>query len=165
MLDPFFCPSSAHSSATTSRETTSPDSSSGFSKSTPCGFRSNSLTIPPSILYTYWAPYVTLVSVYQANLSGHTKKVTLYAWFYISWAIGNIIGPQTFREEQAPVYTGGTVAMIVCYAVAMVCVLAYGFLCRLSNKKRASVIESQLAADQDWLDLTDKQNKAFRYTT
>lgn len=30
------------------------------------------------ILYTYWAPYVTLVSVYQANTAGHTKKfVTL----------------------------------------------------------------------------------------
>ena len=26
------------------------------------------------ILYTYWAPYVTLVSVYQANTAGHTKK-------------------------------------------------------------------------------------------
>jgi hypothetical protein len=23
---------------------------------------------------TYWAPYITLVSVYQANIAGHTKK-------------------------------------------------------------------------------------------
>ena len=116
-------------------------------------------------MYTYWAPYVTLVSVYQANLAGHTKKVTLYAWFFISWATGNIIGPQTFREEQAPVYTGGTIAMIVCYVVAMICVLAYGFLCHLSNQQRKETIESELAADQDWLDMTDKENKAFKYTT
>lgn len=30
-----------------------------------------------SILYTYWAPYVTLVSIYQANIAGHTKKYVL----------------------------------------------------------------------------------------
>lgn len=105
------------------------------------------------------------MSVYQANLAGHTKKVTLYAWFYISWAIGNIIGPQTFREDQAPAYTGGTIAMIVSYVVTMICILVYGMLCHMSNRKRATVIESELAADQDWLDLTDKKNEAFRYTT
>jgi MFS transporter, ACS family, allantoate permease len=26
------------------------------------------------ILYTYWAPYITLVSIYQANIAGHTKS-------------------------------------------------------------------------------------------
>ncbi|KAK6396959.1 hypothetical protein LTR65_007458 [Meristemomyces frigidus] len=49
------------------------------------------------ILYTYWAPYVTLVSVvsiYQANVAGYTKKTVLLAWLYVSWAVGNIIGPQ-----------------------------------------------------------------------
>ncbi|KAH8881764.1 putative allantoate permease [Thozetella sp. PMI_491] len=117
------------------------------------------------ILYTYWAPYVTLVSVYQANVAGHTKKVVLYAWFYIAWAVGNIIGPQTFREEQAPAYTGGTVAMIVTYVVAIVAILAYGALCHFSNQKRKEVIESSVAGEQDWLDLTDKENRAFKYTT
>ncbi|KAJ5579940.1 uncharacterized protein N7459_005925 [Penicillium hispanicum] len=117
------------------------------------------------ILYTYWAPYVTLVSVYQANVAGHTKKIVLYAWFYIAWTVGNIIGPQTFRADQAPEYTGGTVAMIVCYVVAIVAVLAYGYVCHSSNVKRKDAIESQMAADQDWLDLTDKENEGFKYTT
>jgi hypothetical protein len=105
------------------------------------------------------------VSIYQANIAGHTKKVTLYAWFYVAWTTGNIIGPQTFREDQAPAYTGGTIAMIVCYIVAMICVLSYGALCHISNKRRAVAIESQLAADQDWLDMTDKKNEGFKYTT
>lgn len=118
-----------------------------------------------SILYTYWAPYVTLVSVYQANIAGHTKKVTLYAWFYVSWAVGNIVGPQTFRADQAPAYTGGTVAMIVCYVIAMICVLAYGALCSLENRRREQSGETEVAAEQDWLDLTDKENKGFKYTT
>ncbi|KAH7310820.1 hypothetical protein B0I35DRAFT_482101 [Stachybotrys elegans] len=116
------------------------------------------------ILYTYWAPYVTLISVYQANIAGHTKKVTLYAWFFISWATGNIIGPQTFRAEQAPVYTWGTIAMIVCYVIAMICVLLYGLVCTWDNLKRAEAFNGE-AGEQDWLDKTDKENKSFHYTT
>ncbi|KAJ5272921.1 hypothetical protein N7478_008046 [Penicillium angulare] len=116
-------------------------------------------------LYTYWAPYVTLVSIYQANVAGHTKKIVLYAWFYIAWAVGNIIGPQSFRADQAPEYTGGTIAMIVCYVVAMISISLYGFICYTSNKGRAEAIESRMAADHDWLDLTDKENEGFIYTT
>ncbi|KAJ5724999.1 uncharacterized protein N7483_006356 [Penicillium malachiteum] len=116
-------------------------------------------------LYTYWAPYVTLVSIYQANVAGHTKKIVLYAWFYIAWTTGNIIGPQTFRADQAPEYTGGTIAMIVCYIVAMICIVIYGMVCHLDNKRRAEAIQNQLSADQDWLELTDKENSGFKYTT
>lgn len=116
------------------------------------------------ILYTYWAPYVTLVSIYQANIAGHTKKVFLFAWFYVSWATGNIIGPQTFLAYQAPAYTGGTIAMIVCYVVAIFCILIYGLLCHRSNQSRAGEI-SENRGDMDWLDLTDKQNTSFKYTT
>jgi ACS family allantoate permease-like MFS transporter len=117
------------------------------------------------ILYTYWAPYVTLVSVYQANIAGHTKKVTLFAWYYVAWAIGNIIGPQTFTESQAPVYTGGTIAMIVCYVVAIVLISTYGFICHRENVRRAGAIEAGVAAEHDWLDETDRQNEGFKYTT
>lgn len=116
------------------------------------------------ILYTYWAPYITLVSIYQANIAGHTKKISLFAWYYVSWAIGNIIGPQTFRADQAPAYTGGTVAMIVCYVIAIVMVLAYGAVCHASNKRRAVEILEK-SGDEDWLDLSDKENRGFRYTT
>jgi len=116
------------------------------------------------ILYTYWAPYVTLVSIYQANIAGHTKKVFLFAWFYVAWAAGNIIGPQTFLAYQAPAYTGGTVAMIVCYCVAIFCILGYGAVCHASNKRRAGEI-SENRGDMDWLDLTDKENISFKYTT
>ncbi|KAL6247602.1 hypothetical protein RBB50_005948 [Rhinocladiella similis] len=116
------------------------------------------------ILYTYWAPYVTLVSVYQANTAGHTKKTVLYAFYYVAWAVGNIIGPQTFRADQAPAYTGGTVAMIVCYVVAIVLILLYGYLCYRSNLSRKEDIDLAMG-DQDWLDKTDRELKGFKYTT
>ncbi|KAL4784161.1 putative allantoate permease [Aspergillus varians] len=115
------------------------------------------------ILYTYWAPYITLVSVYQANIAGHTKKTVLYAWFFVGWAVGNIVGPQTFRADQAPAYTGGTVAMIVSYGVAIAMISAYGIICHRENKRREAL--DRPVGEQDWLDLTDKQNLGFRYTT
>ncbi|KAL4863954.1 hypothetical protein BDV12DRAFT_201597 [Aspergillus spectabilis] len=108
---------------------------------------------------TYWAPYVTLVSVYQANIAGHTKKTVLYAWFFVGWAVGNIIGPQTFRADQAPAYTGGTVAMIVCYGVAIAMISAYGIICHRENKRREAL--DRPVGEQDWLDLTDKQNQGL----
>lgn len=135
------------------------------------------------ILYTYWAPYVTLISVYQANIAGHTKKTTLYGWNFVAWTLGNIIGPQTFRQSQAPAYIGGITAMMVCYVAAMALILTYMVVCRLENRKRdqetgarrvpgeetpQDAVEDTsggLGSGNDWLDLTDKQNRNFRYTT
>jgi len=57
------------------------------------------------------------------------------------------------------------VAMIVCYIVAMCSITAYGLVCYFSNKKRADAIEGRMAADHDWLDMTDKENVGFKYTT
>lgn len=55
--------------------------------------------------------------------------------------------------------------MIVCYIIAMFAITAYGIICHFSNKKRAEAIEGRMAADRDWLDLTDKENVGFKYTT
>jgi hypothetical protein len=57
--------------------------------------------------------------------------------------------------------------MIVCYVIAIIAVLAYGVLCHRENQKRAVEMRDGgvTAADQDWLDLTDGENRAFKYTT
>jgi MFS transporter, ACS family, allantoate permease len=135
------------------------------------------------ILYTYWAPYVTLVSVYQANIAGHTKKTWSYGWYFVAWTLGNIIGPQTFRAEQAPAYIGGITAMMVCYVAAMALILTYMAVCRIENRKRDreaggtagfhaqssnpgdDLVTQAPGGQNDWLDLTDKENRRFRYTT
>lgn len=55
--------------------------------------------------------------------------------------------------------------MIICYIVAMFAITAYGLVCHMSNKKRVEAIEARMAADHDWLDMTDKENVGFKYTT
>jgi MFS transporter, ACS family, allantoate permease len=104
----------------------------------------------------------------------------LYGWYFVAWTLGNIIGPQTFRASQAPAYVGGMTAMMVCYVAAMALILTYLCVCRIENRNRDREAGSQTQAhasgtsdesgapvveQNDWLDLTDKENRNFRYTT
>ncbi|PYH69518.1 MFS general substrate transporter [Aspergillus vadensis CBS 113365] len=76
-------------------------------------------SLPRTNLYTYFGPYVVGISMAQANTAGHTKKTVQYSILYIGYALGNLIGPQTFRASQAPAYTGGFIAMLICYCICV----------------------------------------------
>lgn len=107
--------------------------------------------------------------MFQANTAGRSKKTTVNAMDYFAYAVGNIIGPQTFKSDQAPKYTGAIIAMTTCYALCMLLGLWYGFACYLENKKRDEKLrmsgnEWGADHDMDFMDLTDKENKSFRYT-
>ncbi|BDD60099.1 hypothetical protein MAP00_005261 [Monascus purpureus] len=115
------------------------------------------------LIYTYYAGYMLSLSIYQANTAGHTKKVTVSYLMYLAYAVGNIIGPQTFIANQAPKYTGGITAMLVSYCVCIVLALALGASYRLLNQSRRGPEDSN--GPQPFLDMTDRENKAFVYTT
>jgi hypothetical protein len=103
---------------------------------------------------------------------------------------GNLIGPQTFRANQAPAYTGGFVSMLICYCVCIGLMGAYWILAAVLNSKREAIASSSLpsamttrpipttnlsgnnyASDVDsiseyaFADLTDFEQLDFRYTT
>lgn len=42
------------------------------------------------VFYTYWAPYCLAQTLWMANTSGHSKKVTMGAVFFIGYCIGNV---------------------------------------------------------------------------
>lgn len=120
------------------------------------------------VFYTYWAPYVISTSLPMANTSGHSKKLTMNAIFFLCYCIGNIIGPQCFRSNDAPSYSKGYEGLLACLVVAIAAIVAYGFLCRWENKKRDKLHGSQTNADASeataFSDLTDKEKPSFRYT-
>ncbi|KAL0264412.1 hypothetical protein SLS55_000362 [Diplodia seriata] len=120
------------------------------------------------LLYTYFGPYVVGIGLAQANTAGNTKKTVVFAILYIGYAVGNLIGPQTFRSDQAPAYTGGVVAMIVCYCVCIGLVCAYWALCAVQNK-RSEEVEATSGSNEEaielLLDQTDFEQKGFKYTT
>lgn len=122
------------------------------------------------LLYTYFGPYVVGIGLAQANTAGHTKKTVVFAILYISYAVGNLIGPQTFRAEQAPAYVGGTVSMIICYCVAIALMAGYWALAAWQNRSKVAAGEVTAAAASadimdSFADKTDFEQEDFMYTT
>ncbi|KAH8430646.1 uncharacterized protein LDX57_008309 [Aspergillus melleus] len=122
------------------------------------------------LLYTYFGPYVVGISMAQANTAGHTKKNFQYSILYIGYAVGNLIGPQTFREEQAPAYTGGFVAMLACYCACIGLIGAYWVLVIRMNRRLDGIDPESGPSNEGDLagafsDQTDFEQKNFRYTT
>ncbi|KAK4504506.1 hypothetical protein PRZ48_005422 [Zasmidium cellare] len=115
--------------------------------------------------YSYWGPYVLCTSLPMANSSGHSKKLTVNAVFFLSYCIGNIIGPQLFQADDAPDYSHGYAGMLGCIVVAIVSILGYGFLCFLENRRRDHVYGKDRGeqAAEAFSDLTDKEKVGFRY--
>lgn len=117
-----------------------------------------------------------------ANYAGHTKKVsslsllsitftdtikvTMNAILLISFCLGNIIGPLTFRAADAPNYVPAKITIIVTCATAVVLTLMLRFYYQWENKRRdrrASERGAGHKTDIEFADVTDRKNEEFRY--
>ncbi|PYH94392.1 MFS general substrate transporter [Aspergillus ellipticus CBS 707.79] len=123
------------------------------------------------LLYTYFGSYVVGISMAQANTVGHTKKTVQYSIMYIGYAVGNLIEPQIFRADQAPAYTGGFIAMTVCYSTCVGLIGISWLLVTRLNRRLGSVdtevgaIDGDERAEMVFCDRTDLQQKTFIYIT
>lgn len=120
--------------------------------------------------YTFYlstAVMAVVISYIGSNIGGSTKKSVVYAFFSIGYCVGNIIGPQTYRAEQAPKYVGARTALIVAFVVSTACLLGVYVIDRLENRRRdkreAAGETPELPKGWEFADLTDKQNPNFRY--
>ncbi|KAI1105638.1 allantoate permease [Jackrogersella minutella] len=99
-----------------------------------------------------------------ANYAGHTKKVTMNAVVLISFCLGNIIGPLTFRDADKPQYLPAKIVIIASTAVAAVTTGVLMAYYVWENKRRDRLhpgLEHQ--ENSEFFDLTDRENKEFRY--
>lgn len=110
-----------------------------------------------------------LPAVYQwiaANVAGHTKRPFAMGFISASFALGNLVGPQTFRARDAPDYTPARVILLaVLVAGALLSVLVYLYY-RVVNARRDRRDQGRaddLGIDEKWGNLTDKENRSFRY--
>lgn len=123
----------------------------------------------------YYSFYIATVviggicSIISSNVAGSTKKNIANTLFLVGYCVGNIIGPQTFRANQAPNYVGAKTAMLVSFCVGL-CILFSLFLIYLRRNK---IRDAQMAALGDkyvvpenieFADLTDFENPEFRYS-
>ncbi|KAK5206895.1 hypothetical protein LTR41_007428 [Exophiala xenobiotica] len=113
---------------------------------------------------------LTMVS---SNVAGYTKKQLTAAILFIGYCVGNIIGPQTFRSSEAPHYHSAYIAMLVGYIIKLLAVIMLYIYMSIVNKRRdreaattglAAVEEEKEAIELGMHDITELDNKGFRYT-
>ncbi|KAF2090099.1 allantoin permease [Saccharata proteae CBS 121410] len=104
-----------------------------------------------------------LYSWVAANFAGHTKKVTMNAMLLMSFCLGNIIGPLTFRKTDAPEYVPAkiTIVVVCCVAIGFIVLLRLYYGWENGRRDRAGLVERR--KDVEFLDLTDRENVEFRY--
>lgn len=132
-------------------------------------------------LVGYWltlaapAGFVGLISLISSNCAGSTKKTFVAGAFFVSYALGNFLGPNPVVMHGAPDYTTGKITLVVTWLASIVSLYLLRLnLGRLNRNKERQARETassedltakQLPLDQlAQLDLTDFENPAFRYT-
>lgn len=104
-----------------------------------------------------------LYALVAANFGGHTKKVTMNAVLLISFCLGNIIGPLTFRNRDSPEHLPAKITIIVADVFSIIVLIILRFYYIWENKRRNRLAVSH-QENIEFLDLTDKENLEFRYS-
>ncbi|KAK5452970.1 hypothetical protein LTS15_007119 [Exophiala xenobiotica] len=113
------------------------------------------------------APIILGWTLPGVNTAGHTKRTTVIGLFFCFYCAGNITGPHLFLATEAPRYFTAIKGLLGTYCALIFFQVIYTTWCWFDNKARdkkglhAQREEEELFEGYD--DLTDKQNKHFRY--
>ena len=132
----------------------------------------------------YTAPLCSCAGLLASNVQGNTKKSIVGAGFFVAYSVGSIVGPQVWAAEDDPEddhqYLAGSIFTFVNWLMLMLVLLIYLVMVRRENRIRdreaSEELEESSAAGQDMrdrvligeykdLELTDGQDKRFRYST
>lgn len=120
---------------------------------------------------TFGAAFMLLLAYNASNISGHTKKVTTNAITLVAFAVGNILGTQTFQSSQAPGYIGGKASIVATLTLLIPVIFTLRWCNGRLNKKNAATLagmseeEKQRAREEwAWRDESDLKNPFFLYT-
>ncbi|KAJ7739470.1 MFS general substrate transporter [Mycena maculata] len=128
--------------------------------------------------------FVISLSWVSAVTAGHTKRVTTNAIMLGAYCIGNSAGPFMWQAKYKPRNRVPWIVIGICYACCMLLVLGIRYLLVAENKRReaeppqddgyddvfmerlatdGSGVTEKVKVDKEFLDLTDVQNRDFRY--
>ncbi|KAL3477419.1 putative MFS transporter [Aspergillus californicus] len=106
--------------------------------------------------------WVQCIAMGTSNVAGHTKKAIMAAGTFIGYSLGNIIGPLTFDANDAPRYDAGFQATVICFAICLILAQVFRALMLAQNKRREKTYGVP-TGEHGLEDLTDGENKSFRY--
>ncbi|GAM37799.1 MFS allantoate transporter [Talaromyces pinophilus] len=118
----------------------------------------------------YYGAYIQNLGLLSANLAGHTKRTTANALCFGLSAIGSICGPFAFKGEEANIgYPTGMITILSLLATSagifLILWLSYHFENKRRDKEGRLNREAEAGGDNAFLDLTDTENRQFRYCT
>lgn len=87
----------------------------------------------------------------------------------IAYTVGNIISPHTLQSKDAPRYLPAKILIVILYFLITVDLYVIRRLAVRENSKRDAEKEQLgeayfMEKNHEFLDLTDRQNKEFRYS-
>ncbi|OQD97014.1 hypothetical protein PENSOL_c013G02290 [Penicillium solitum] len=121
------------------------------------------------LLVGFSVNFVLSLTLLQSNVAGRTKKTMFASSFFVSYCVGNLIGPQLFFSREAPRYQSGFASMIVCFVVQIAIVIVMYTVNARENKRRDLLNpngpedQHATAVSLGLSDMTDVQNLHFRY--
>jgi ACS family allantoate permease-like MFS transporter len=108
------------------------------------------------------ATYIAL-SMVTTNIAGRTKKSVMSGVYLVCSCAGNLIGPHTFRQKDAPTYAPALITMVVLTSLNIGLLVVLYLYYRRENTKRDRLHGAPDAIQKEWVDLTDRENPSFRY--
>lgn len=102
-------------------------------------------------------PQFVATTFVTTNIAGRTKKTIVTGLFLLSFCTGNLIGPQTFRDKDAPTYAPALLTFVICNALNLGLLVCMFFYYRWQNLKRDREYGKPMPIDDDdFVDLTDR---------
>ena len=81
----------------------------------------------------------------------------------MSFCLGNILGPLTFRNADAPDYVPAKITIVAVESVVLCAVAVLLLYYRVQNRKRDREASGEHVVGAEFGDLTDGENKELRY--
>jgi len=86
----------------------------------------------------------------------------------IAYTVGNIISPHNFQAKDAPRYLPAKISICILYFLITVDLYVIRWVAIRENRKRDEVRDEEgedyvVKSNHEFLDLTDRENKEFRY--
>ncbi|KAK4500891.1 hypothetical protein PRZ48_009083 [Zasmidium cellare] len=131
----------------------------------PTPARAGGLLVAFYCTQTFLAQGNMIISLLSRNIAGRTKKGITLTMTFIGWAVGNLIAPQIFQQNDAPRYMTGFIVHIGVYGAYMIIVVLTSMLLMRRNvlKQRSAGEHATVSDELAFQDLTDKEHPNFRY--
>lgn len=129
-------------------------------------------TINEARLFGYYLIVAFVVALAQlfsmpaSNVNGYSKRITIQAMVFIAYGSGNALGPTFWKGAQKPAYRDGMITCIIGFSACIVLMILLRLHYMRENAlrdKRQSEEERADVPNNNFQDITDVENKSFRY--